>query len=90
MTEDPMDGLMMTDRDRHELRDIAREMADAARRATLPLFRAPELSAENKRTESFDPVTEADRAAGPKAGSPTVSRAARTPCNRSRNERSRQ
>ena len=63
MTEDPMDGLMMTDRDRHELRDIAREMADAARRSTLPLFRAPELSAENKRTEGFDPVTEADRAA---------------------------
>ena len=63
MTEDPMDGLMMTDRDRQKLRDIAREMADAARRATLPLFRAPELSAENKRAEGFDPVTEADRAA---------------------------
>ena len=38
-------------------------MADAARAAILPHFRAPGLSADNKLAEGFDPVTVADRAA---------------------------
>ncbi|MDJ0919611.1 MAG: inositol monophosphatase family protein [Henriciella sp.] len=41
---------------------VAVALADVARAATLPLFRA--LShVENKKTEGFDPVTEADRGA---------------------------
>ena len=42
--------------------DAAHRMADAARRAILPLFRTG-LAADNKRPAGFDPVTEADRAA---------------------------
>ena len=42
--------------------DIADRMADAARAAILPHFRADGLVAASK-TEAFDPVTEADRAA---------------------------
>lgn len=38
-------------------------LADAARAATLPHFRAADLAADNKLTAGFDPVTEADRAA---------------------------
>lgn len=41
----------------------AHEMADAARKAILPLFRSDDLVADNKRPADFDPVTEADRAA---------------------------
>ncbi|WP_410217047.1 inositol monophosphatase family protein [Paracoccus sp. (in: a-proteobacteria)] len=41
----------------------AHQMADAARAATLPLFRTADLQADNKRPADFDPVTEADRAA---------------------------
>lgn len=41
----------------------AHALADAARRAILPFFRAEDLRAENKETDHFDPVTEADRAA---------------------------
>ncbi len=41
----------------------ARALADAAREAILPLFRAPGLAAENKADTGFDPVTIADRAA---------------------------
>lgn len=43
--------------------DVAHLMADAARAAILPYFRRPDLAAENKLSEGFDPVTEADRAA---------------------------
>lgn len=43
--------------------DTAHEMADAAGRAILPLFRSADLTADNKRPADFDPVTEADRAA---------------------------
>ncbi|MGR3615660.1 MAG: histidinol-phosphatase [Paracoccaceae bacterium] len=43
--------------------DVAHRMADAARAAILPHFRAPDLNAENKEAEGFDPVTVADRAA---------------------------
>ncbi|MBR9824379.1 MAG: histidinol-phosphatase [Alphaproteobacteria bacterium] len=42
--------------------DIAMQMADAARAAALPYFRAP-LVVENKLDGGFDPVTAADRAA---------------------------
>lgn len=45
------------------VRDVAEEMAEAARAVILPLFRNVELSAENKDDRGFDPVTEADRAA---------------------------
>lgn len=41
----------------------AHEMADAARTAILPWFRRSNLTADNKLTDGFDPVTEADRAA---------------------------
>lgn len=44
-----------------ELLATAHVMADAARSATLPHFRAAGLSAENKLNEGFDPVTIADR-----------------------------
>lgn len=42
---------------------VANEMADAARAAILPFFRSSLLSADNKLTQGFDPVTQADRAA---------------------------
>ena len=41
----------------------AHEMADAARAAVLPWFRAAGLLADNKLSGGFDPVTQADRAA---------------------------
>ncbi len=44
-----------------ELMDTAHALADAARRAILPYFRASDLSIDSK-TADFDPVTEADRA----------------------------
>ncbi|PRY93917.1 histidinol-phosphatase [Donghicola tyrosinivorans] len=43
--------------------ETANEMAAAARAAILPYFRNPELMADNKDEDGFDPVTEADRAA---------------------------
>ena len=43
--------------------DTAHLLADAARRAILPYFRSAGLLAENKESDVFDPVTEADRAA---------------------------
>ena len=50
-----------------DIRKTAHAMADAARRAVLPFFRAEGLTAENKGDKTFDgafdPVTEADRAA---------------------------
>ncbi len=47
----------------NELWDTAHALADAARAAILPHFRAHGLDAENKQAEGFDPVTVADRAA---------------------------
>ena len=44
-----------------ELISVAAELADAARIATLQHFRSAGLSAENKETDRFDPVTVADR-----------------------------
>ncbi|WP_158967800.1 inositol monophosphatase family protein [Chachezhania sediminis] len=41
---------------------VAHRLADAARSAILPWFRAGTLVADNKATQGFDPVTEADRA----------------------------
>lgn len=49
--------------DQQDIIDTAHEMADAARAAILPYFRARDLSADNKLAEGFDPVTVADRAA---------------------------
>ncbi|MEX0280563.1 MAG: histidinol-phosphatase [Arenibacterium sp.] len=42
--------------------DVAHALADAARVAILPHFRASDLGAENKLADGFDPVTVADRA----------------------------
>ncbi len=42
---------------------LAERLADAARAATLPHFRAPALAVDNKAAGGFDPVTAADRAA---------------------------
>lgn len=53
----------MTQYDPQTLRDVAHEMADAARTAILPYFRTRDLSADNKAPADFDPVTEGDRAA---------------------------
>ncbi|MEO0380019.1 MAG: histidinol-phosphatase [Pseudomonadota bacterium] len=51
------------DYDLDELRQVANALADAAREAILPYFRAPDLAAENKLEGGYDPVTAADRAA---------------------------
>ena len=42
---------------------LASQLADAAAEQTLKWFRAPALVAQNKWSEGFDPVTEADKAA---------------------------
>ncbi|MBD3662663.1 histidinol-phosphatase [Sulfitobacter aestuariivivens] len=42
---------------------VAHLLAEAARRAILPLFRSASLSDDNKEDGGYDPVTEADRAA---------------------------
>jgi myo-inositol-1(or 4)-monophosphatase len=49
--------------DHDELHAVAHALADAARAAILPHFRAATLGTENKLTEGYDPVTIADRAA---------------------------
>lgn len=49
--------------EKQNLLRVAHAMADAARGAILPWFRRPDLAAENKLSDGFDPVTEADRAA---------------------------
>jgi histidinol phosphatase-like enzyme (inositol monophosphatase family) len=46
-----------------DLRRTADRMADVARAAILPHFRAADLTADNKQHGGFDPVTRADRAA---------------------------
>ena len=53
---------VLTEAERAELIATAHELADAARVETLRHFRAAGLSADNKETERFDPVTVADRA----------------------------
>jgi myo-inositol-1(or 4)-monophosphatase len=42
---------------------VAHLLADAARDVILPYFRSPDLGADNKLVEGYDPVTVADRAA---------------------------
>lgn len=42
--------------------DLAERLADAGRAAILPFFRKTGLTAQNKLSGGFDPVTEADRA----------------------------
>lgn len=49
--------------ERQELLDVACELADVARVATLRWFRSAGLVADNKQAGGFDPVTAADRAA---------------------------
>ena len=49
--------------ERNALIETAHELADVARAAILPYFRAQSLHAENKDSHGFDPVTEADLAA---------------------------
>lgn len=46
-----------------DLIHVANLLADAAREAILPYFRSRDLTADNKLTDGFDPVTEGDRAA---------------------------
>jgi len=53
----------VTDVEAAELIALAHDLADAARKATLARFRQAGLSAENKASAGFDPVTEADREA---------------------------
>ena len=48
--------------DIENIKSTAHAMADAAREAVLPFFRADGLTADNKAGQGFDPVTEADRA----------------------------
>jgi myo-inositol-1(or 4)-monophosphatase len=45
------------------IKTTAHALADAARSAVLPFFRNTALIADNKASQGFDPVTEADRAA---------------------------
>lgn len=54
--------MLINSQTRAELLSVAHEMADAARAAILPSFRAASLTAENKLDGGFDPVTVADRA----------------------------
>ncbi len=50
------------DAEKQELLAVAHELADVARVETLKYFRLPSLGVANKDANSFDPVTEADRA----------------------------
>lgn len=58
-----MDRHSLTDALASELRETAHALADVARAAVLPWFRAADLAADNKLDAGFDPVTQADRAA---------------------------
>ena len=53
----------LDDNTKQELLRAAEALAEAARKAVLPFFRADDLAADNKLSEGFDPVTEGDRAA---------------------------
>ena len=52
---------MLTEAEQQQIIDTAAELADAARLTTLQFFRSENLTAENKETARFDPVTIADR-----------------------------
>ena len=58
-----MASLSASDPVTSDLIATAHVLADAARAAVLPWFRAAGLAAENKDAGGFDPVTQADRAA---------------------------
>ena len=49
--------------EQRELLEVAHELADVARTATLAHFRSGGLIADNKKAQGFDPVTAADRGA---------------------------
>lgn len=51
------------DKAKAEILDVANEMADAARLASLKYFRRADLEADNKLSDGFDPVTAGDREA---------------------------
>lgn len=53
----------LTTETQQDLLRVAEALADAARAAVLPYFRADDLTADNKLSDGFDPVTEGDRAA---------------------------
>tara|TARA_R110002110_G_scaffold192255_6_gene400356 strand:- start:804 stop:1601 length:798 start_codon:yes stop_codon:yes gene_type:complete len=53
---------MLNDATKTDLRKTAAELADAARTETLAHFRTAGLTADNKESDRFDPVTVADRA----------------------------
>lgn len=53
----------MTDYDEQDLLSVANALADAARGPILRHFRSADLSADNKLTAGFDPVTIADKEA---------------------------
>ena len=52
---------VLTEATRADLISVAHELADAARTATLSHFRSADLTADNKESHRFDPVTVADR-----------------------------
>jgi histidinol phosphatase-like enzyme (inositol monophosphatase family) len=63
MARGNMASLTLSEPLRADLIATAHELADVARMAVLPWFRAPDLAADSKLTDGFDPVTQADRAA---------------------------
>jgi len=54
---------MLSKSEQIEVLEVANALADAARDVTLPYFRSAQLKTDNKLTEGFDPVTQADREA---------------------------
>lgn len=56
-------GLDLSDSEIAEIMEVGHALADAARDASLPHFRNPDLAADNKDVDGFDPVTRADREA---------------------------
>ena len=52
---------ILSNKEKKELIQLANEAADRAREAILPYFRK-NIDVSNKDKESFDPVTEADKA----------------------------
>jgi len=63
MTRIPLTLKDLSESDKAALADTAHALADAARAAVLPYFRATDLATEDKGKGRFDPVTAADRAA---------------------------
>lgn len=54
---------MLSRSEQIEVLEVAHALADAARDVTLRYFRSPQLKTDNKYTDGFDPVTQADREA---------------------------